>query len=138
MRGRRWIVILTGAVAALAATFVYFLSSPCSEFFPSHDSPSVISVEQHELMRAATSIYEKLQTSPYSSDPKVPKPLKANVSGGRNAVLAVAGPIASNALVYAQVWYDVYRRYHGGTCTVSLRVVWKSGARTQTFPISDI
>ena len=138
MRGRRWIVILTGAVAALAAALAYFLSSPCSEFFPSHDSPSVISMEQHELLRGATSIYEKLQRSPYSIEPKVPKPLKANVSGGRNAVLAVAAPIASNALIYAQVWYDVYRRYHGGTCTVSLHVVWKSGARTQTFPLSYI
>lgn len=131
-------MILTGTVAALAAAFVYFLRSPCSEFFPSHDSASVISIEQDELLRAAMSIYEKLQRSPYSSDPRMPKPLKANVSGGRNAVLAVGGPIASNELIYAQVWYDVYRRHHGGTCTVSLHVVWKSGARTQTFPISDI
>jgi hypothetical protein len=138
VRGRRWIVILTGAVAALAAAFVYFLSSPCSEFVPSHDSASMISMEQHELLRASTSIYEKLRRSPYSSDPSVPKPLKAKVSGGRNAVLAVAGPIASNALIYAQAWYDVYRRSHGGTCTVSLHVVWKSGARTQTFPVSDL
>ncbi len=130
-------MILTGAVAAVAAVFAYFVS-PCSDFFPSHDSASVASMEQRDLLRAATSIYEKLQRSPYSSDPTLPKPLKARVSGKRNAVLAVAAPISSNALIYAQAWYDVYRRYHGGTCTVSLRVVWKSGARTQTFPISDI
>lgn len=134
---RKCILALLAVLAA--ALVVFFLFHPCSDIFPCHDSPKTVSIEQHELLLSAKRIYEQYQASPYKPrNDQLPRPLQARVLGGPDASLTVAGPIASNELLYAQVWYDVYHRHHGGTRTVSLHVVWKSGARITTFPVSDL
>jgi hypothetical protein len=44
----------------------------------------------------------------------------------------------TNLLQYAASWYQVYRKYHGGTNPVCMHIVWKTGDFYQTYPLSDI
>lgn len=140
MTRRRAILILIAVAAAAIIGFRYFVAdSPCSDFFPCHDSTKIVAMEEHELLRSAKAMFEKNERSPYKSRfDKLPKPLGVHIAGGPGATLSVAGPISSNSLQYAAEWYRVYHRYHGGTRTVSLHVVWRSGALTQTFPVNEI
>jgi hypothetical protein len=133
-------VTLLGAFAALAAAITYFfVSHPCSDIFPCHDSQTIISIERHELLLRAKREFDQYQASPFKpKNEAFPRPLQVRIAGGADATIVVDGPIASNALYYAHAWYDVYHQHHGGNRTVSLRVEWKSGVRIQPYPADTI
>ena len=116
---------LVAVFAALAAAIAYFfVTHPCSDVFPCHDTPKIIAIEQHELFQRAKREFEKYKASPFT--PKyedLPRPIQVRIAGGPEATIVVDGPIASNNLLYANAWYEVYHHHHGGTRLISLRVV---------------
>lgn len=137
---RRGLVIAITALAILGATVAYFLyENPCSDLFPCHDSPSLVAVEERELLQRLRDVFHTANTTQsqrYNAIESLPKPLSVHVSGV-HATLMTAGTIAPGSLEYAQSWYDVYHTHHRGTRAVDMRVIWNSGSLTQKFPLSE-
>jgi hypothetical protein len=135
---QRFLVIGIAVVAVAAAAAYFLYENPCSDFLPCRDSPSVVAVEEHALLRQASEMYVKVvgQSHVYHSLEILPKPLQVRVTES-NALLMTDGPVSAGSLEYAAIWYDVYHRYHRGTRTVHLRIAWKSGSLTQLFPLTE-
>lgn len=137
MRRRYLIGIPVLALLALAIAYVLY-ENPCSDLFPCHDPPSVVALEEREVLDGSRNLFAKAAAAgPVSFTDRLPRPLSVRISD-YTATLTTAGPLYEGSFMYAQVWYVVYHKHHRGTRTVSMRVVWKSGSVSQTFPISDI
>ncbi|MDB5072795.1 MAG: hypothetical protein JWM87_3906 [Candidatus Eremiobacteraeota bacterium] len=125
-------------MALIGGAIFFFVSHPCSDIFPCHDTAAVVAAERRELLLSAERIFKRYQASPYKPrQDLMPRPLHVGAIQGPEATVTVDGPIASNAVLYAAEWYDIYHRHHGGTRPVILNVAWKSGHRIQTYPISE-
>jgi len=135
---RRRLVIGIAIVAILGAAVAYFLyENPCSDVFPCHDSPNVVAMEEREVLGMSRNFFYKVKSAgQLSFTDRLPMPLGVHISG-YNATLTTDGPLYAGSLVYAQVWYDVYHKYHRGAGTVYMRVAWKSGSVSQKFPLSE-
>jgi hypothetical protein len=118
---------------AVGGAGYYFSLNSCSQLLACRDSETVVSLEERELLRDAKAGLVRNGDVAYPFYPQGPEPLEVQISG-KNATLRVAGPVDQNWLYYAQVWSEVYSKYHGGRNAVSLHIVWKSGDVYQVFP----
>jgi len=105
----------------------------CTDFFGLPDSAETIRGERAALLSEVANIYRNSLNSPVRQD--LPKVFSARIDR-LNATLSVAGPISAGSLQYAQTWYDIHRRFHGGTCVVQMHIIWKTGHQDQVFPLS--
>lgn len=121
----------------LAAGYLVY-REPCSGLFPCHDTPDTVSFEERELMRLAKDAFRSDRSLPprYRGTVRLPEPLQVRIEQS-NATLTTAGPIYAGSLQYASAWYNVYHRFHRGTGSVRMRVMWNSGSLVQTFPLSE-
>jgi hypothetical protein len=132
------LAVVGAAVLFLNVTYL-LVYEPCSGLLACRDTPNVVRAEERELLHLAREIFRKYKTLPaaHNAFERPPEPLAVRFSQA-DATLTTAGPIYSGDLEYAEAWYRVYHKYHRGTGTVHLRVVWKSGALSQDFPVSEI
>lgn len=96
------------------------------------DAPPTTRAEVALLLREASALFQA-QRYDVGPDQPLQKPMKADVSG-RLATLWIAGPMYAGDLRYAQLWQQVYRRYHRGARCVHLRLTWDNGTILQEFP----
>jgi hypothetical protein len=146
----RWLLAATAILAvAVAAYLVYEQHAKVSS---RPDSAAVIRAEEKDSLRDARAAFAADSVSGFYWLP-LPRPLSVRIAG-KNATLNVAGKMPTNNFVYAQAWYEIYRKYHGdGTYTVCMRIVGKSGPKAtnsatpqpgysrdfyQTFPIDEV
>lgn len=83
------------------------------------------------MLRDVTSLYNEQRYN--VQDQPLPRPLKATVSG-HSASLWISKPMYAGDFRYAEIWQQVYQRYHHGARCVNLRVLWKNGSMSQRFP----
>jgi hypothetical protein len=121
---------LVFAVALLtAAVIVYVFEDHSQNRPPGPDTASVSRAEEKSLLR-------DVQIA-YAAVPSLAEPLAVHISG-KNATLNVANKMGSNQIYYAQVWHDVYSKYHGGSYVVCMHIVWKNGGFYQIAPLDDL
>ena len=124
----------------IAAAAAVFGCSPASntECLASHvcnDTPAIVSAEEKEVLRSTQARYRNSDpTFSYSEGKPLSKPLGVHIVGD-NATLRVSAPIGELNLIYAQIWYEIYRKHHKDARSVRMRVVWKSGGVDQVFPL---
>jgi len=126
------------AVWAIIVVGFFFLQHRFWSASPGRDSPDVVLAEERAVFQSATSGFEsdRLGRSNSSYGP-LARPLRIKISG-KTATLTVANRMETNLLQYAASWYEVYHKYHDGTDTVCMRIVWKTGDFYQPYPLSDI
>lgn len=115
-------------MVAMTAAIWYFSVNTCQLPLQCRDSSAVVALEERDLLH-------EVKTGVFY--PPGPKPLTVRISG-RDATLTVAGPVEQNWLYYANVWYEVFQRYHGGRNFVRMHIVWKSGDMHQVFPVTNL
>jgi hypothetical protein len=131
-----WILFV---IAILTVAVLAFLFS--NRFFVArgYDSASIIRSEEKSLLRDAQFAFtqQRLMSSRFPDTPSLAQPLAVSISG-KNATLSVAGEMDPNHRTYADLWYDVYRKYHGDHWVVCIHVVWTNGGFYDTAPLDDI
>ena len=128
---------LVVAVLVIAAAGYYFLRQQTLTPTAVRDSRATVSAEAEIMMQDARTAFKRASLDlPQVFPLQLAEPLSIHISG-RNATLAVAAPMALGDFRYAEIWYDVYRRYHGGSYSVCMRIAWKNAGFYQVFPVSD-
>ena len=115
---------------------IRLLQGSCIEWFDSADPRITTQAEAALLLSESRSLYDQ-QNSGSILKIHVTRPLSAVVSG-RVAMLWVSGPIDAGDLRYAQLWQQVYQRYHNGSRCVHLQLRWKNGGILQQFPLDTL
>lgn len=129
-----------GIVISLLIVALYFgirlLDASCVSVFAHADPPATTRAEVALLMSEVRTLYDQ-QKYNSSRDAPLPMPVKVNVSG-RLASLWISGPVYAGDFRYAQLWHEIYSRYHSGSPCVHLRLIWKNGGIVQHFPPDDM
>jgi hypothetical protein len=129
----RYLALLALAMLAAAVFFgVQWFRGSCYNGFGSIDAATTTRAEAALFFQKAASLYNDQRDDAMRIAP-MRRPLKAEVSG-RIATLWVSGPMYAGDFRYAQLWQQVYQRYHAGSRCVHLRLVWKKGGIVQQFP----
>lgn len=130
---KRYAAILALVLLGLVFYFgIRLLQGSCMEWFDPADPRITAQAEAALFLSESRSLYDQ-QNSGSILKIQVTKPLSAVVSG-RVATLWVSGPIDAGDLRYAQLWQQVYQRYHNGSRCVHLQLRWKNGGILQQFP----
>lgn len=130
---KRYAAILALVLLGLVLYFgIRWLQGSCVDWFDSAD-PRITTQEEAALfLSESRSLYDQ-QNSGSTLKTHVTRPLSAVVSG-RVATLWVSGPMYAGDLRYAQLWQQIYKRYHNGSRCVHLQLRWKNGGILQQFP----
>src|ERR1700680_644093 len=101
---------LIAAAILVVAAAAYLVTIRTSSVASRRDSTSVILAEEKDVLRDASAAFteDRLNVSGSHLFP-LAQALGVRISG-RNATLNVAGEMAINNLVYAYVWYEIYRK----------------------------
>lgn len=132
--------VLLAVIILAVVTVIYLIPNPRANVASRPDPEKVIRAEEQLLLRDARAAYgEPLEgDSLIPHSPTLAEPLSVDISG-MNATLYVARKMSSKNTAYADVWYDVYRKYHSTNPTVCIHIVWKNGGfYQQSGPLDDI
>jgi hypothetical protein len=134
MRRKKIGTIIAGTLLTLIlgiplSVLIFYRPDACPDNPLVHDNAAVIAQESVALMK---SLRQAHKLAPTAFAPRIATPVEIIAIENKGATVRFDSPVAQGDLYPAEIWRDVFRRYHPGLKTQCARLtsVWKDQSET--------